>query len=47
MEMIRNDFQMYQKVLGIVGIHDIGMPESYWYDGIDCAEKQLKPSKET
>lgn len=46
MEMIRNDFQMYQKVLGIVGIHDIGMPESYWYDGFDCAEKQLKPSKE-
>ncbi len=45
-ECIKNDFCLFEKVLKLVGIEGVGTPQCFGYDGIDCQEKQLKPSKD-
>ena len=46
MDVIKNDFQAYKSFLELIHIEGVGIPQSYWYDGSDCKEKQLKPSKQ-
>lgn len=46
MECIKDDFHLFEKVLKLVEIENLGMPKCYWYDGTNCQEKQLKPSKD-
>lgn len=46
MDVIKNDFQAYKSFLELIHIEGAGIPQSYWYDGSDCKEKQLKPSKQ-
>ena len=53
MEIVKNDFDAYKKVISLLNIDDfknmddIGKPLEYYYDsGNGCKEKQLKPTKE-
>lgn len=45
MEVIENDFSTLTRILKLVDIDGLSLPQSYWYDGIDRQEMQLKPSK--
>ncbi len=48
MDLMREDYQLFAKVLKLVCDEDLSKPLNYWYDGEekDCREIQLKPSKE-
>lgn len=45
MQVVEKDIAAFHKLLSLVGITPLGIPNIYLYDGEDCAEKQLKPSK--
>lgn len=45
MEVIKLDYNAFLKLLTLVKIPNLNFPQSYGYDGENCAEKQLKPSK--
>ena len=44
-EYIRSDFEALERVLDLIGIQGVSIPQEYWYDGEQCREKQLKPNK--
>ena len=39
MEHIKHNSESFYKVLKLVGIENIGLPQSFWYDGTECKEK--------
>ena len=45
MQVVEKDIAAFHKLLSLVGIAPLGIPNIYLYDGEGCAEKQLKPSK--
>ena len=45
MELIKKDIKSFEELIKLAGITGLSVPHSYWYDGLDCQEKQLKPSK--
>ena len=45
MRVVEKDISAFHKLLSLVGISPLGQPNIYHYDGEQCAEKQLKPSK--
>jgi hypothetical protein len=45
MQVVEKDITAFHKLLSLVDIAPLGVPNIYLYDGEDCAEKQLKPSK--
>ena len=45
MEVVENNITAFHKLLSLVGIAPLGIPNIYLYDGEGCTEKQLKPSK--
>ena len=47
MEIIekKENYDSFLKLLSLVDIPSLGQPHTYQYDGENCSEKQLKPSK--
>ena len=45
MQVVEKDITAFHKLLSLVGIAPLGIPNIYLYDGEGCTEKQLKPSK--
>ena len=45
MEIIKKDYDSFLKLLSLMNIPALGQPHTYQYDGENCSEKQLKPSK--
>lgn len=45
MEIVENDYAAFLELLSLVRIPAMGIPKTYHYDGAQCSEKQLKPSK--
>ena len=45
MEIVENDYAAFLELLSLVRIPALGIPKTYHYDGAQCSEKQLKPSK--
>lgn len=46
MDVVKKDYQLFIEILKLVEIEELSLPQSYWYDGERCQEKQLKPSKD-
>ena len=45
MQVVENNITAFHKLLSLVAITPLEIPNIYLYDGENCAEKQLKPSK--
>lgn len=45
MKVVEKDIAAFHKLLSLVDITPLGIPNIYLYDGEGCDEKQLKPSK--
>lgn len=45
MEIIEKDYDAFLKLLAMLNIPALGYPHTYQYDGENCSEKLLKPSK--
>lgn len=45
MEIIEKDYDAFLKLLAMLNIPALGHPHTYQYDGENCSEKLLKPSK--
>ena len=45
MEIIEKDYDAFLKLLAMLNIPVLGYPHTYQYDGENCSEKLLKPSK--
>lgn len=46
MEIIKNDYSSFVELLKLVKISPLGTPKIFKYDGEDCKEMQLKPTKQ-
>ena len=46
MKCIEKDYDAYLKVLSLVGIESLSIPQIFCYDGENCCEMQLKPPKQ-
>lgn len=45
MEIIEKDYDAFLKLLALLNVPALGHPYTYQYDGENCSEKLLKPSK--
>ena len=45
MKIVEADYQAFLKLLSLVGIDALSTPSVFRYDGENCTEMQLKPTK--